>query len=423
MKLFHTIFVYVLLPVLGMAWTLPAKAVPAFARKYEKRCSYCHAAWPQLNKKGRSFKELGYRLSADDQDNVEEWRAQLEQLQRASNPGWESNVPLSAVAVARPYDERDSGKTMMRALHEIELFYADSLGTEWSAFAEIKAEDETDFGLKLAPAMLAYNPASFFNVSFVWGPAFWADAYGLLDSRFRLTSGHVALIDQSFGGGDANGKIRSDRQNVSVWGNLWDRLHYAVGISGKAGDTEGIDSKSTHARLALDITSNIMIGTFGLKGKTDAYIETSTTTQTVGGVPGVLVETQTAIVEADFSRYGLDLQADLFNTRLQAAVVRAEDDFSGRIQTLTSDAWTVQAFYAFRSPTGQPSWVPLIRFDRYERKNSADQYDEITLNLTYYFTQSVKGYIEYWDQVDTPTSANSGFGEDKRLTLQLHVAL
>jgi hypothetical protein len=39
-----------------------AEAVPSFARETGKSCSYCHNAWPQLNKKGRSFKELGYRL-------------------------------------------------------------------------------------------------------------------------------------------------------------------------------------------------------------------------------------------------------------------------------------------------------------------------------------------------------------------------
>jgi hypothetical protein len=46
--------------VLGTA--LPASAVPAFARKYNLRCSDCHEAWPKLNNFGQTFKDNGYQL-------------------------------------------------------------------------------------------------------------------------------------------------------------------------------------------------------------------------------------------------------------------------------------------------------------------------------------------------------------------------
>jgi cytochrome c5 len=39
-----------------------AQAVPAFARKYNVDCTYCHTAWPQLNRTGYIFRRLGYRL-------------------------------------------------------------------------------------------------------------------------------------------------------------------------------------------------------------------------------------------------------------------------------------------------------------------------------------------------------------------------
>jgi len=39
-----------------------ARAVPAFARKYNVDCTYCHTAWPQLNRTGYIFRRLGYRL-------------------------------------------------------------------------------------------------------------------------------------------------------------------------------------------------------------------------------------------------------------------------------------------------------------------------------------------------------------------------
>jgi len=40
------------------------------------------------------------------------------------------------------------------------------------------------------------------------------------------------------------------------------------------------------------------------------------------------------------------------------------------------------------------------------------------LNLGYYFKQNIKGYVEYWDRFDAPTSAE----EDDRLTLQIVAA-
>jgi len=39
-----------------------AHAVPAFARKYNVDCTYCHTAWPQLNRTGYIFRRLGYRM-------------------------------------------------------------------------------------------------------------------------------------------------------------------------------------------------------------------------------------------------------------------------------------------------------------------------------------------------------------------------
>jgi len=40
-----------------------AEAVPAFARKYNVDCTYCHSAWPQLNRRGYEFRLRGYRMA------------------------------------------------------------------------------------------------------------------------------------------------------------------------------------------------------------------------------------------------------------------------------------------------------------------------------------------------------------------------
>ena len=39
-----------------------AQAIPAFARKYELKCSSCHVLPPKLNARGEAFRARGYRL-------------------------------------------------------------------------------------------------------------------------------------------------------------------------------------------------------------------------------------------------------------------------------------------------------------------------------------------------------------------------
>jgi hypothetical protein len=54
----------VLVPVV-LTCSQPAKAIPAFARKYGLRCSACHESWPMLNYFGQKFKDNGYQLMND----------------------------------------------------------------------------------------------------------------------------------------------------------------------------------------------------------------------------------------------------------------------------------------------------------------------------------------------------------------------
>jgi hypothetical protein len=44
---------------------VPAKAVPAFARKYGLPCSACHISWPELNNFGQVFRDNGYQMMND----------------------------------------------------------------------------------------------------------------------------------------------------------------------------------------------------------------------------------------------------------------------------------------------------------------------------------------------------------------------
>lgn len=53
------------LTFLILSASVPANALPAFARKYGLRCSACHESWPALNNFGLKFRDNGYQLMND----------------------------------------------------------------------------------------------------------------------------------------------------------------------------------------------------------------------------------------------------------------------------------------------------------------------------------------------------------------------
>jgi hypothetical protein len=61
---------------LGLGLSLVATdvfAVPAFARRYELKCNYCHQIFPKLTRAGERFKERGFRLENEDKFEGSAW--------------------------------------------------------------------------------------------------------------------------------------------------------------------------------------------------------------------------------------------------------------------------------------------------------------------------------------------------------------
>ncbi len=411
--------------------TFTAQAVPSFARDTGKNCSYCHNAWPQLSKKGRLYKELGYRLPDGERMSFKD-KAE------------ESGLGVSALIFARPYDKKDSAETAnMRALHEAEIVVAGTVGKDWSGFFELEAEDEAQnaYGFKIGipSAVLAYNHNKALNLQFTWGEIMRADPYGLFGLHFRMTRGSVGAMSQAFDGYD--GSLNSRRQNLVLTGRPIDQLFYSVGISAQADSpagsestdvSEGKDAKTIHARLAFDVTENIMVGGFMINGQVAA--QTCTAADIAADAAAIPPGSCAAVAageiipsrpnktvsdtELEYTRVGIDAQADFGNTRVQMMFVSASDDGSAAATGTENDndAMSIQAYHVIKSSSGAPTWVPLIRFDSYDKNNGKDSYDELVLNVTYYFEQNIKGFVEYWDR-SAPTAAK----DDDRLTVQLTV--
>ncbi len=359
-----------------------AQAIPAFARKYQSECSACHNNWPALNATGRKFKEQGYRMSRDEEQGF---------------MGWDKTLPVTAMIKARPYEKKDSGDKKLRALHEVEVMLAGVMARNISGFFELEAEDDNDFNLEVPVASVAYHHSDVLNVQFSWGPITWNDPYDVYSNARKLTRNRASVIDQSFGGADANGRLRDSRQNITLYGRPMETIYYSIGISGLAGDSEGEDSDVINGRLAWDIRPDIMVGLTAMSG---------TCNNTAAS----------CAVDRDFTRFGIDAQADLGEIRLLGSFLRATDDNSAGSNEDENNAVFIEARYTFEKE-GRPTFVPLLRLDSYEKNDGQDDYTEITVQLSCYFTQNSRGFIEYWNQ-NAPGSGN----DDDMLTLQAEVA-
>lgn len=381
------------LAMLGASWFGTAQAVPAFAHKYEKNCSYCHTAWPQLNAKGRKFKELGYRFKEDLKGNEKE-------------PSYMEDFPLGAILVSRPYDKKSNGDRELHGLHEMELFLAGAVNKQVSTFFEFEAEDENDWAVEVGHAVVNYRVDDAVNLQFSWGPMFFADPYGTIVDHFSPTISHYALVHSEggivngpaaadFGGADnSGGGLNDARHNVMVNGRV-NKFFYIAGISGLAGSTTGEKDSVISGRLAYDINDNMMVGALMVRGEYTGAAE-----------------------DLSFSRTGIDFMGDFGSSRLQVGYITARDDQIGG--SATSDkVFSVQGMHTYKTEKGKPTWVPLARYENYTKNDGDDKYADLVFGVSYYLSENVKTMLEYKSDMSTP----SGVDKENRATVQINLGL
>ncbi len=95
----RTCFVSTLILVAGLGAATPARAVPAFARKYGTSCSTCHVVYPKLTPFGEAFRRNGYRFPGVDSDFVKQEIVALGQeayKKEFPNSVWPGTLPASA---------------------------------------------------------------------------------------------------------------------------------------------------------------------------------------------------------------------------------------------------------------------------------------------------------------------------------------
>ncbi len=382
-----------ILLILISLWTVPAEAIPAFARENQLSCSTCHTAWPSLNTFGHKFKENGYRFAP----------LQESKVKISKDLSWGESFPVSTIIVGRPYDKTKNGNTKTRAIHEVELMIAGPMSRELSGFFEIEAEDEdtNSRGLELGipTAALTYTVNEAVNVQLSWADLLWFDPYNTYTSGHRMTRNFSSILDESFGGADNGSDLRTSRQNITVFGRPVGNLFYGVSFSGVADQSEGEEADTLTGRIAFDITPNIMVGGLFINGSCSAQIGLANCT-----------------VDRDFSRYAVDVEVNQSNYLINAAYMQAKDDNATATAEVKNNAFFIQGLYTFQE-NGRPTWVPLVRLDSYEKVNGTEEITELTLGINYYFNENFRALIEYWDRDGEGTTTDTD-----RLVVQVYAA-
>src|SRR5262249_33171544 len=76
----------VVLALTGLALAAPraALAIPAFARRYQVECHFCHEGYPKLNSMGQRFRERGFRMEKEEAFSLDTWARTVPATLRAS---------------------------------------------------------------------------------------------------------------------------------------------------------------------------------------------------------------------------------------------------------------------------------------------------------------------------------------------------
>lgn len=386
-----------------MTISTAANAIPAFARKYKAECTACHTAYPKLNETGRHFKEAGYSMGGE-QDMVGEEKI-------SDYLHWDKFMPLSGVIVLRPYDRESPGGAQNRALHEVEIMSGGRAYKNVSTWFEMEAEDNEDaFNLFISSAFVTYQHSKAVNLQAGYGHYLFADSYDTYSDMRRLTASHNPITNLRFLEADNGGRFRDPRQQVSLFGRvLDDKLFYIAGYGGLAGDTVGDRSQIYYGRLAFDIMPDLMIGGMVMNGSCEVGTESFNKGAAACGVSGAR--------DRDFSRVALDAQADVDNVRVVGVYMNVTEDLDAASGDETNAAWYLEGSYVLQKD-GRPTWVPMLRVDGFEENDGKDSFTTATANIGYYFTQNIKGFLEYSNTYDAPTSDDEG----SRSTVQLEAA-
>ncbi len=359
-----------------------ARAIPAFARKFNLPCSTCHIAPPYLNPTGRAFLEAGYRLP-DEDGNVDEAMQHHQVIN--DNLVLEKMLPWAARVRSVAIDKQTDSAAQIQPLAELEF---STMGNFYRTGSfHLAAGGEFDEGFAFGgDGFIGIHPSRWFNVVGGFGSAMSADPYntfrtedhGLtVKTKAAFTEGHqsaVAVVD--------------DASFVTAYGRAG-ILFYSGGIALTPGELDPEHPGVVMARVAVDAVDGLTIGAFGLGGRRAAAAD--------GEGPAE---------DASLWRAGADLNATLFDVTANVVFVVSGDQLEGSAHEITFGGF-VEALYAWRLD-GRPALLPVARLDWVQRDGDNVLGGVVDLS-SYVFENARVGAELSYEQVLT-TSDDAGVG-------------
>jgi len=290
----------VILVALGAA--SPARAVPAFARKYQTSCQTCHIVFPKLNAFGEAFRLRGYRMPGETEAMVKEPPVSLgapaykRLWPQAVWPGEISSAVPLAVNIKFAYvldhsqvnedGSVSSTKSDFQFPQEVNVFGAGTLGEHVSYFSEVTFAENPDssvsvelehanmgFDSPFGPEDLFHFRIGKFTPNVVDGfQEMWISTDAAIDSMFNYNPIGV-------NGGTGLGadeltpspiELPVSVRGLEAYGMIKHRMLWVAGIANGVGAVPGDATGRFDGNNAKDVYARFdyKIGGMGLDGDT-----------------------------------------------------------------------------------------------------------------------------------------------------------
>ncbi|MFQ5561686.1 MAG: hypothetical protein ACE5FU_14045, partial [Nitrospinota bacterium] len=141
-----------------------ANALPTYSRKYKEKCSFCHSVWPQLNRRGESFKINGYQLPKTP-DGDTKGKAQLSEYSfldiEDANPPVSAELQVSIVLdrdkKTKALGAKDSRRALLGSTRNFSFYASSTLNKNIAWFAKIKLGGEGEQKTSVEQGYLTIN--------------------------------------------------------------------------------------------------------------------------------------------------------------------------------------------------------------------------------------------------------------------------
>jgi hypothetical protein len=340
---------YLLPPASSLAGAGQARAIPAFSRKYNVTCTTCHTGYAYLNKTGRTFKEVGFRLP-DEEGQFPE--AMQNHLKISDSLVLEKMLPLALRLTSLPVDvvptgDFSSAQMVFSPISSFGLFAFGNFFQYGSFFVTVEAgtpDDPTaplnvpNFGF--SGAKIGVHPSQCFNVMAGWAAPLSTDPYVTLASADNVITIHDRLLlSQTF---DSSVNLVDAAPFVTFYGRTGP-VFYSAGLVAPPNRMVAVNPTAAQGRLAVDVMDQLTLGTFGMGGQ--AFNNDNASIY-------------------NFGRVGADLNFGTQDYHLSAIGLFAIDQTGNAAST---NYWGASGeFVYFFTQSGLPVFMPLARLEWFQ---------------------------------------------------------